>query len=87
MRLEASLESLLSIIELIAIRRHQGLLSITRNQDGWTVTMGDGNDGDALAGETLSEALENAIVPVNPKKIDYKNWSPGKPQGALFRKE
>jgi len=82
MRLEANLEALLSIVELFAIRRFKGILTISRNQDGWTVFLGDGNGGDALAGETLTAALENAIVPVK-KKPEYKDFDPN-PQKGLF---
>ncbi len=83
MRLEANLEALLSIVELVAIRRHRGLLTIARTRDdGWTVSLGDGNGGDAARGESLKEALQNAIVPAN-KKPEYKDFDPN-PQKGLF---
>ena len=74
-RLNADLQSLLSVIELLAIRKAGGNLSITRNENGWTVCLGD-PDSEVHAGEgpDLITALENIIVPPKPTPfyIDFK---------------
>lgn len=70
---EMSLVSLLAIVELKAIRDNGGCLTITRNDSGWTITLGELE----VTGEALEEALENCIVPAGPK-LRYKDWKGGK---------
>ena len=83
MSLEPDLQTLLSIVELIAIRQHKAFLSISRTPDGWTVAFGEG--GEAAQGETLTDALLTALVPRQTKDLNYETWSPD-PQGTLFQK-
>ena len=75
-RIRPNIEALLSICELLAIRKHGGNLSITRNQNGWAVCLGDPDNAiRAGEGKSLIEALEGTIIPVEPKK-PYTQWKP-----------
>jgi hypothetical protein len=71
MGIDADIKSLLSLSEIKAIRQNHGQMSITRDKNGWIVSVGE----DVGTGKSFTEALFNVFIRTEPV-IEYKDWSP-----------